>query len=192
MRGQFRVPIDTGKPVLLPLDPEGTNMQPARMAEGRDEEEHLLLLVPDPDPALAEIDLQLLARSRLKPYRRPRFGTQSLSQMRHRPLHRAQAHYDILLRGELLAHDIGVARRAAGTARQPSPQGHPAICDALPAPASPTPRPVSASRSSPTSPSAEDLPPSLHSWDLPSAGGWQFLMPAAGQFAVSHDSSSFL
>jgi hypothetical protein len=116
MRGQFRVPIDTGKPVLLPLDPEGTNMQPARMAEGRDEEEHLLLLVPDPDPALAEIDLQLLARSRLKPYRRPRFGTQSLSQMRHRPLHRAQAHYDILLRGELLAHDIGVARRAAGTA----------------------------------------------------------------------------
>lgn len=39
------------------------------------------------------------------------------------------------------------------------------------APASPTPRPASASRSSPTSPSAEDLRPSLPSWNLLSTGG---------------------
>ena len=145
--------------------------------------------------------------------------------MCHRPLHRAQAHHDILLRGELLAHDIGVARRAAGTARPPSPQGHPAICDAIPAPsrarhprrssaspcsanspapprsasspsrkasapASPTPRPAPANRSSPTSPSAEDLRSSLHSLNLPSTGGGQFLISAAGQFAVSHDSKT--
>ena len=184
--------LHPGKPVLLPLGPEGPHMQPTRMAEGRDEEEHLLLFVADPDPALAEVDLQLLAGPRLEAHRRPRFGPQRLSQMRHRPLHRAQAHHDILLRGELLAHDIGVARHTAGTARQPSPQCHPAICDALPAPASPTPHSASASRSCPTPPSAEDLPPSLHSWNLPSTGGGQFPMSAAGQFAVSHDSSSFL
>jgi hypothetical protein len=46
---------------------------------------------------------------------------------------------------------------------------------------------ASASRSFPTSPSAEDLRPTLPSWNLLSTGGSQFLMSPGGQFAVSPD-----
>ena len=50
------------EPIVLPLVSIRTNMQPPRIAKGRDKEEDLDRDTTDLDPTFAEIDLQLLAR----------------------------------------------------------------------------------------------------------------------------------
>src|SRR5512133_743294 len=52
-----------GEPAFLALVAEGPDIQPTRIAERGDEQVHLDALVADRRPALAEVDLQLLARA---------------------------------------------------------------------------------------------------------------------------------
>ena len=84
--------------------------KPARVAECRHEQEHAArVLALDRDPALAKVDLQLAPRRRLEPHRRQRLHRKLAPQIRHRPLHRAQADYDAQLGRQLLAHHVRVA-----------------------------------------------------------------------------------
>ena len=82
--------LHPGEPALLFLVGEGPHKKPARVAERRDEEEHLGDDAADLDPALAEVDLQLLARPSLEPDRRPRRRHELPPQRRNGTLHRAK------------------------------------------------------------------------------------------------------
>src|SRR3546814_10445403 len=66
-------------------------------------------LVPDPHPRLAEVDLQLMARRRLEPNRRPRRRLQLATPTRNTALDMAKAHRDPMFGRQLLAHHVGVA-----------------------------------------------------------------------------------
>ena len=57
--------LQARKPALLALIAERSHMQPPRIAERRDKQEHLDLAAGDLDQALAKVDLKLLARRRL-------------------------------------------------------------------------------------------------------------------------------
>jgi len=98
--------------VLLALAEKGPNMDAARVAQRRHEERHQARCAVDLDAPLAEVDLKLLTGPRLEPDRRARLGAQLLAQVRHRPLHRAQAHHYALLRHEFLADHVGIAAMA--------------------------------------------------------------------------------
>ena len=71
--------------------PEDAHVAPAARSPASPRTDELHALVADRGPRLAEVDLQLPARRRLEPQRRPRFRLQRLAQRRHRPLDRAQA-----------------------------------------------------------------------------------------------------
>lgn len=58
------------EPVALPFPGEHPHVHPTRTTERRHEQPYLRLLPTDPDLALAEINLQLIARRRLKSGRR--------------------------------------------------------------------------------------------------------------------------
>lgn len=103
-------PLHPLEPVLLTLAREGAHVDAPRVAQGGDEQEHRRLHPADLDPPLPKVDLQLLARARLEPHRRPRLGPQRLAQRRHRPLHGAQADLHALLCHQLLTHHVRVAR----------------------------------------------------------------------------------
>ena len=104
----------------LPLVPERLGIDPPRVAQGGDEQEQLArLAVLHHGPALAEVDLQLTPRRRLEPHRGQRLRRKLAPQMRHRPLHRAQADHHAQLGRQFLAHHVGVA------AMSPQPIGHP-------------------------------------------------------------------
>jgi hypothetical protein len=111
--------LDTGKPTLLALVAKRPDIKPPRIAQCRYEQVHLHLLVADRHPTLAEIDLQLLARRRLKADGRARLRLQFATQMRYFPLDRPKAQSDRLLALELLPDDIGVAGMLAETLRHP-------------------------------------------------------------------------
>src|SRR3546814_4550682 len=66
-------------------------------------------LVPDPHPRLAEVDLQVMARRRPEPSRRPRRRLQLATPTRNTALDRAKAHRDPMFGRQLLAHHVGVA-----------------------------------------------------------------------------------
>ncbi len=121
--------LHSGEPVLLALAQKGPHMEAPRVAERRHEERHQPQDALDLHPTLAEVDLQLLTRPRLETHRRPCLGAQLLAQMRHRPLHRAQAHLDALLGRRApggprrhCRHDGETAPRARPPAR-PAPSG---------------------------------------------------------------------
>jgi hypothetical protein len=97
----------------LPLVAERPDVLPARIAERGDEQIRPHLAAGDLDQALAKIDLQLFARRRLKPHRRPRFRRELSPIGLHRPLDRAQADDGALFGGKLLADHIGVAAMTA-------------------------------------------------------------------------------
>jgi len=102
--------LDAVEPGRLPLVTERPHIHPARVAEGRDEQMQLAPgLALDGGPDLAEVDLQLPPRRRLEPHSRQRLRRKLAPQMRHRPLHRAQAHMDAQLARQLLAHHVRVA-----------------------------------------------------------------------------------
>jgi len=111
--------LDTGEPTLLALVAKRPDIKPPRIAQGRYEQVHLHLFVADRHPTLAEIDLQLLARRRLKADSRKRLRLQSATQRRYFPLDRPQAQSDPLLALELLSNYIGVASMPAEPFRHP-------------------------------------------------------------------------
>jgi hypothetical protein len=111
--------LDTGKPTLLPLVAERPDMEPLRVAQRGHKQVHLYILAADRHPALAEIDLQLLARRCLKANRRPRFRLQFPAQVRHRPFDSPQGQPNPLLLLQLLANHIGIARMTAETFAYP-------------------------------------------------------------------------
>jgi len=71
--------LHTGKPTLLALVAKRPDIEPPRVAQRRDKQIHLDVLVADHCPALAKVDLQLLARRRLETNRRARRGLQFAS-----------------------------------------------------------------------------------------------------------------
>jgi hypothetical protein len=112
--------LEPGEPVLLLLGPERTHMQPSRMPERRHEHESFDLRTADLDQALAEVDLQLSARRRLKPRRRQRLGLQRLTIRLHRALQRPPAHRHTLVGQQVLAHDIRIAAMPNEPLAQPT------------------------------------------------------------------------
>lgn len=84
-------------------------MQAPGITEGGNEEEHLPLRAADLDPALAEVDLQLLAGTFLEANRRPRLRPKLLTQRLDRPFHSAEADRDALLRSQILARNVRVS-----------------------------------------------------------------------------------
>jgi hypothetical protein len=67
------------EPGRLPLVPEGPNKWPPRVAQGRYKQMDPHPLAADRHRGPAEVDLQLLARRRLKPQAGPRLGLQRLA-----------------------------------------------------------------------------------------------------------------
>ena len=136
-------PLHALEPVLLALAGKGADVDAPRVPQSGDEQEHRRRHPVDLHPTLAEVDLQLLARRRLEPDRRPRLGPQRPAQRRHRPLHRAQADLHALLGRELLAHDVGAARVATeplgDPVLQPVERGRP--CRRHRRPPAPLPQP---------------------------------------------------
>jgi hypothetical protein len=114
-----KCPLDTGKPTLLALVAERPHIEPPRVAQRRHKQVHLDVLTTDRHPALAKIDLQLLARRCLKSDRRSRFRLQGAPKVRYLPLDRPQAQPDPFLALELLANYIGIASMTAKTLRYP-------------------------------------------------------------------------
>ena len=101
------------EPTFLPLVTIRPHMQPARVAEGRDEEKDFDRDAIDLNPAFTKVDLQLLTRMGLKPHRRTRCGNQLAPQRSRRTLDRSQADNKTFLRGQVLANHIGIAGMAA-------------------------------------------------------------------------------
>ena len=102
--------LDPLQPRRLPLMRERLDVNPTRVAQHGDEQIHPAPLAAlHHDPPLAEVDLQLPFRRRLEPHRRQRRRRKLLPQVRHRPLHRAQARHHAQLGRQLLAHHVGVA-----------------------------------------------------------------------------------
>src|SRR4051794_12821680 len=83
--------LEPGEPMLLPLGPERTHMEPSRVPERRHEHECLDFRPSDLDQALPEVDLQLPTRRRLKPRRRQRLRLQRLAIGLHGALQRPPA-----------------------------------------------------------------------------------------------------
>jgi hypothetical protein len=111
--------FDTGKPTLLALVAERLDIEPPRVAQRCHKQVHLYVLAADRHPALAKIDLQLLAGRRLKADRRARFRLQFATQVRYRPFDSPQGQADPFLALEFLANHIGIARMAAETLGYP-------------------------------------------------------------------------
>ena len=107
------------EPGRLPLVPEGPDKRPSRVAQGRHKQVHPHPLAADRHRDPAKVDLQLLARRRLKPQARPRLGLQRLAQRHCRALHRPQRHRQPVLAQQVLAHHIAVAAMPTKTLRQP-------------------------------------------------------------------------
>ena len=111
--------FDPFQPRRLLFMSKRCGINPARVAQGGDEQEHFVPLALDRDPALAEVDLQLSAGRRLEADRGQRFGRQLAPQMRHRPLHRAQADHNAQSRCQLLAHHVRIAPMTSQRVIQP-------------------------------------------------------------------------
>jgi hypothetical protein len=111
--------LQSVEPTVLPLMSIRPHMQPTRVAEGCDEEKDFDRNTIDLNPALAEVDLQLLARLRLEPHRRTCRGNQLPAQRCRRTLDRPQADDDALLGCQLLANYIGVAGMATKPLGEP-------------------------------------------------------------------------
>src|SRR3954469_23713385 len=101
--------LEPGEPMLLPLGPERTHMEPSRVPERRHEHECLHFRPSDLDQALPEVDLQLPTRWRLKPRRRQRLRLQRLAIGLHGALQRPPADCHAFLGQQVLAHHIGIA-----------------------------------------------------------------------------------
>src|SRR3546814_8156273 len=86
--------LHPGEPVGLAFPQRRPDMDPSRVAERGDEQMDPQSLVPDPHPRLAEVDLQLMARRRLEPNRRPRRRLQLATPTRNTALDMAKAHRD--------------------------------------------------------------------------------------------------
>jgi hypothetical protein len=110
------------EPVLLALAAERAHVQPARVAEGGDEQEDPDRLAGDLDPPLAEVDLELPARRGLEAHRGARLRRQLAAQGRHRPLDRAQADADPVLGQQLLPDHVRVAPVPPEPLREPDLQ----------------------------------------------------------------------
>ena len=113
--------LQPGKPALLALVAERPDIEPARVAKGGNKQVDLYGVAADRYPALAKINLQLLARRRLKTQRRPGLRFKLASQRGDRALDCPQAQRDALLGNQLLTHDIGIASMAA------KPLGYPIL-----------------------------------------------------------------
>ena len=107
------------EPVQLALAKRGTDVHPTRISERRDEQMHPDPLLGDPDPSLAEVDLQLLAGPGLEAHRRAPLGLQLPPPALDPLLHRAQADLDPVLALQLLANDVGVPAVAEEPLAQP-------------------------------------------------------------------------
>jgi hypothetical protein len=98
------------EPAVLLLMAIGAHMQATRVTQRGHEQKDFDRRATDRHPALAEIDLQLFARLRLKADRRTGRRNQLSPQRGNRTFHRAQADHDVLLPPQLLANHIRVAR----------------------------------------------------------------------------------
>lgn len=107
------------KPVVLLLAAERPDQQSPGVSQGEHRQVHPHPFPTYTDHALAKVRLQLPARRRLKPHRRQCRVAQLTPPWLNRTLHRAQAHLDSLLAGQLLPHHIGVA--AMGPKPLPQP-----------------------------------------------------------------------
>ena len=67
------------EPGRLPLVPESLDKRPSRVAQGRHKQVYPHPLAADRNRDPAKVDLQLLARRRLKPQAGPRLGLQRLA-----------------------------------------------------------------------------------------------------------------
>src|SRR5271166_6012080 len=114
------VALQADKPALLALIAERSHMQPPRIAERRDKQERLDLAAGDLDQALAKVDLELLARRRLKARRRPRLRRELPTIRLNRSLDRAQADDDALLGSQLLADHVRIAAMAGKALLKPA------------------------------------------------------------------------
>lgn len=97
-------------------------MKATRESQGRDEQVNPTDLAGDPDPGFAEVDLQLAARRRLVPNRRPRLRSQFAPPADHSPLDVPEADDDAMLGCKLLADDIRVSVMAKKPVAQPGIQ----------------------------------------------------------------------
>jgi hypothetical protein len=107
------------EPVQLALAKRRPDVHAPRVAEGRDEQMHPDPLLGDPDPSLAEVDLQLLAGAGLEAHRGALLGLQLPPPALDPLLHRAQADFDPVLALQLLANDVGVPAVAEEPLAQP-------------------------------------------------------------------------
>lgn len=113
---------------LQPLEPghlalvaEGPGVDPPRIAQRGHEQVGPHALLADPDLPLAEIDLQLPTRWRLKTHGGQSLGQQLSPQVGYSAFHRPQADPDAVFGRQFLAQDVGVA------AVSPEPLRHPVL-----------------------------------------------------------------
>jgi hypothetical protein len=107
------------EPGRLPLVPEGSHNRPPRIAQCRHKQMHPHRGAADRHRGCPEIDLQLLARRRLKPQAGPRLGPQRLAHWRHCALRCAQRHRDAVLAQQVLTHHIAIAAMPSKALCQP-------------------------------------------------------------------------
>jgi hypothetical protein len=115
-------PFQAIKPRRLALMPEGPHKHPPRIPQRRDKQMYPHRVAADRYSRLAKVDLQLLARRRLKPQTGPRLGPQCLAQRRHGALHRAQRHDKAVLAQQILPHHIAIAAMLPKALGQPLPE----------------------------------------------------------------------
>ncbi len=112
-------PFQATQPGRLALMAEGLDIQAAGISQGGHEQMHCDRLPADPDPTLAEVDLQLAARFGLETYRGASLGPQLLAQRCHGAFHRAQRHRHPQLVEQLLADHRRIAPVLPETLGQP-------------------------------------------------------------------------
>ncbi len=94
-------------------------MQAARVAERRDKAGYALFHAGDHHGALAEIDLEMIARAHSNAYRGARGVAQRMAERRDRPFHRPERDGELMLAAQRVAHDIGMAVMLLKAGRQP-------------------------------------------------------------------------
>jgi hypothetical protein len=109
----------TLEPVRLAFPQRGTDMQPARVAQGGHKQVHPHPLATDPHPRVAEVDLHLMARRRLKPHGCAHLRLQLAAPALHPQLHRAQPDDDPVLARQFLADHVGIAAMPEEALPQP-------------------------------------------------------------------------
>jgi hypothetical protein len=101
-------PGESLAPVVVALTQKGLNVFAPRIAEHGDEQHHARALLSDPNPLLAEVDLELVARRRLKSNGRDLGGPLRVAMRTDDALNGPRMDLDAAL-GEQVRDDDGIA-----------------------------------------------------------------------------------